>query len=46
MPLITSTSKAAFSKNVAAERDAGKRLDQALAIAYAKKREAAKKRGR
>lgn len=38
MPLIKSTSKKAFSKNVAAEVRAGKPVKQAVAIAYAVKR--------
>lgn len=42
MPLIKSTSKAAFGKNIAAERAAGKPEKQAVAIAYSEKREAAK----
>ena len=44
MPLITSKSKEAFGKNVAAEIKAGKPQNQAVAIAYATKR-AAKKTG-
>lgn len=44
MPLIKSKSKAAFGKNVAKEREAGKKESQALAIAYAVKREAEAKR--
>ena len=44
MPLIKSKSKAAFSKNVAAEVNAGKPVKQAVAIAYSEKR-AAKKTG-
>jgi hypothetical protein len=43
MPLTKSTSKNAFVKNVKAELAARKPRDQALAIAYAVKREAAKK---
>lgn len=42
MPLIKSTSKPAFQKNVKAEIAAGKPPKQAVAIAYATKREAAK----
>jgi len=38
MPLESGTSKAAFSKNVATEMNAGKPQKQAVAIAYAKKR--------
>ena len=40
MPLIKSTSKQAFGKNVAAEIKAGRPLKQSLAIAYSEKREA------
>lgn len=43
MPLIKSTSKKAFSKNVKKEIAAGKPPKQAVAIGYAVKREAAKK---
>lgn len=43
MPLSKSTSKKAFSKNIKAEIKAGKPQKQAVAIAYAVKREAAKK---
>ena len=43
MPLVKSTSKDAFRKNVKAEIAAGKPLKQSLAIAYATKRAAAKK---
>lgn len=43
MPLVKSTSKEAFRKNVKAEIAAGKPVKQALAISYAVKREAAKK---
>lgn len=43
MPLIKSTSKKAFSKNVKKEIAAGKPPKQAVAIAYATKRAAAKK---
>lgn len=42
MPLIKSTSKKAFGENIARERAAGKPEKQAVAIAYATKREAAK----
>ena len=42
MPLIKSTSKEAFGKNVATEIRAGKPQKQAVAIAYSEKREAAK----
>ena len=42
MPLVKSTSKQAFRKNVAAEIKAGKPTKQAVAIAYATKRAAAK----
>ena len=43
MPLVKSSSKEAFRKNVKAEMAAGKPQKQALAISYAVKREAAKK---
>ena len=42
MPLVKSPSKAAFRKNVEAEMAAGKPQKQAVAIAYATKRAAAK----
>lgn len=44
MPLINSKSKKAFSHNVKAEMDAGKPQDQSVAIAYATKRNAMKKK--
>jgi hypothetical protein len=43
MPLIKSSSKQAFSKNVKKEIAAGKPPKQAVAIAYATKRKAAAK---
>jgi hypothetical protein len=43
MPLVKSTSKSAFRKNIKAEIAAGKPLKQSVAIAYSVKREAAKK---
>ena len=43
MPLVKSTSKSAFGKNVKTEMKAGKPQKQAVAIAYSVKREAAKK---
>ena len=43
MPLKKSTSPKAFKENVKAEIKAGKKPDQAVAIAYSIKREAAKK---
>ena len=43
VPLVKSTSKEAFRKNVKAEIKAGKPQKQAVAIAYSVKREAAKK---
>lgn len=46
MPLTKSTSKKAFQHNVAAEINAGRKQKQAVAIAYAVKREAAKKRAK
>jgi len=42
MPLVKSSSPAAFRKNVKAEMAAGKPQKQAVAIAYSVKREAAK----
>lgn len=44
MPLIKSTSKKAFSKNIEKEMKAGKPQKQAVAIAFSEKREASKKR--
>ena len=43
MPLVKSTGKAAFRKNIKTEVKAGKPVKQAVAIAYSVKREAAKK---
>jgi hypothetical protein len=43
MPLIKSSSKQAFQKNVKKEIASGKPVKQSVAIAYATKREAAKK---
>lgn len=45
MPLVKSTSKTAFRKNIAAEVKSGKPVKQAVAIAYSTQREAAKKSG-
>ena len=42
MPLVKSKSPEAFRKNIKAEVAAGKPVKQAVAIAYATKREAAK----
>lgn len=44
MPLVKSTSKQAFSKNVKTEIKAGKKPAQAVAIAYATKRAASGKK--
>lgn len=44
MPLKKSTSKAAFKSNIKAEVKAGKPQKQAVAIAYAEKREAEKRK--
>lgn len=41
MPLLNSTSRHAFSQNVATEMAAGKPQKQAVAIAYSQKRKAA-----
>ncbi len=46
MPLIKSTSKKAFAKNVKKEIAAGKPTKQAVAIAYSTKRTAASKKGK
>jgi hypothetical protein len=46
MPLIKSTSKKAFTKNVKKEIAAGKPPKQAVAIAYSTKRAAASKKGK
>jgi len=46
MPLVKSPSKAAFRKNIKAEVAAGKPVKQAVAISYAVKRAAAKKKGK
>ena len=43
MPLKKSTSAKAFKENIKAEVGAGKPVKQAVAIAYAEKREVAKK---
>ena len=43
MPLVKSTSKNAFRKNIKAEVASGKPVKQAVAIAYSVKREVAKK---
>ena len=43
MPLVKSASPAAFRKNIKAEVAAGKPVKQAVAIAYATKRQAAAK---
>jgi len=44
MPLVKSTSKNAFRKNIKAEVAAGKPVKQAVAIAYSTKRSAAAKK--
>ena len=46
MPLIKSKSKKAFSANVKAEREAGKPIKQAVAIAYSVKRKAEGKKAK
>ena len=43
MPLMKSTKKGAFAENVKTEIAAGKPVKQAVAIAYATKRDAEKK---
>jgi len=45
MPLVKSSSKSVFRKNIAAEVKAGKKPAQAAAIAYSVKRSAAAKKG-
>ena len=44
MPLVKSKSPAAFRKNIKAEVAAGKPVKQSVAISYAVKRAAAKKK--
>jgi hypothetical protein len=44
MPLVKSSSKRAFNKNVKAEIQAGKPKKQALAIAYSVQRQAKSKK--
>jgi hypothetical protein len=44
MPLKKGKSQAAFKHNIKAEVNAGKPVKQAVAIAYAQKREASKKK--
>jgi hypothetical protein len=46
MPLVKSASKKAFSQNVKKEMESGRPQKQALAIAYATRREAEKKSGK
>jgi len=46
MPLTRSSSKAAFKKNVKKEIESGKPVKQSVAIAYAEKREAEKKKAK
>lgn len=46
MPLIKSTSKKALNKNIATEVKAGRPVKQAVAIAYATKKQAAKKKAK
>jgi hypothetical protein len=43
MPLNPGKSKAAFSQNVATERNAGRPIKQAVAIAYSEQRRGKKK---
>lgn len=43
MPLNPGKSKAAFSQNVATERNAGRPIKQAVAIAYAERRRGKRK---
>ena len=46
MPLIKSTSKKSFQKNVKKEIASGKPIKQAVAIAYATKKQASKTKGK
>ena len=46
MPLVKSSSKNAFRKNIKAEMASGKPQKQAVAIAYSTKRAAAAKKGK
>jgi len=46
MPLKKSASKKAFSSNIKTEMASGKPQKQSVAIAYAMKREASKKKGK
>jgi hypothetical protein len=46
MPLVKSKTPQAFRKNIKAEVAAGKPVKQAVAISYAVKREAMKKKGK
>jgi hypothetical protein len=46
MPLIKSTGKKAFEKNLKEELKSGKKKDQALAIAYSVQKEAKKKKAK
>ena len=46
MPLVKSSSKNAFRKNIKAEMASGKQQKQALAIAYDVKRKAAARKGK
>ena len=46
MPLVKSSSKSAFRKNIKAEMASGKPQKQALAIAYDVKRKAAARKGK
>ena len=46
MPLVRSSSKNAFRKNIKAEMASGKPQKQALAIAYDVKRKAAARKGK
>lgn len=46
MPLTKSTSKKAFKENISKEMSSGKPQKQAVAIAYAVKRDAAAKKTR
>ena len=46
MPLVKSPSPMAFRKNIKAEVAAGKKVKEAVAVAYSVKRDAMKKKGK
>ena len=46
MPLVKSPTPMAFRKNIKAEVAAGKKVKEAVAVAYSVKRDAMKKKGK